>query len=447
MSARHLLQLRIRTEGVDEQPPERDRKPDAIGAGGSIFVHAAIVLVAIWPFASLLMSSNATGAAGAAKAEPAPKPEPEIIMVAPEALAKKDDANNGIPPDLGLTLDDNTPHDPEFGYKIGKIVDRASTLYPFLTQTLRIETQKTSQRLGHSVNYRFESERPPRTPLRLTEPELQAIIDKAWSRRHRWEPFQPIAKLAGAHDPREGQIPWLLRQYVEQNGLQLYADNETRDGRLWVQLGLAADHADFIGFITRYARENAGTKASVELLFLLDKLAEASLDALVTLIDIDRHRDLGWTMRKHRFAYAAIATIQDHYKAQLAQMRLTSRDDLIAYYDRIRVTILRAILDSTPGGYRAADAQFLMGAIFWKRSNIEEAERVWRQMKVDASDPGDSYAESANRILTELRTWDAKDTRYVDASRIDRILSAEQGLWLIRSYERLRKFGYRFDTF
>jgi hypothetical protein len=239
----------------------------------------------------------------------------------------------------------------------------------------------------------------------------------------------------------------LLREYVEQNGLQLYADDSTRDGRLWVQLGLAADHADFIGFITKYTREQPGTKASVELLFLLEKLAEASLDALVTLIDIDRHRDLGWTMRTHRFAYAAIATIQDHYKAQLAQMRLTSRDDLVAYYDRIRLTILRTILDSTPDGYRAADARFLMGSILWKRGKIEDAERVWRQMKIDASDPGDSYAEAAGRILAELRTWDAQDTRNVDANRIQRIIEAEQGLWLVRCYERLRKFGYRFDTF
>ena len=66
MSAHRLLQLRIRTEGVDEHPPEPDRVPNAIGAGGSIFLHAAIALVAIWPFASLLPASNATGAADAA---------------------------------------------------------------------------------------------------------------------------------------------------------------------------------------------------------------------------------------------------------------------------------------------------------------------------------------------------------------------------------------------
>lgn len=443
MSARHLLQLRIRTEGVDEQPPEPDRVPGTIGAGGSLFLHAAIALVAIWPFASILPSPDASGATEAAQAAK----EPEIMMVSPEALAKKDDASSRIPADLGLDLDDNTPHDPAFGYKIGKIVDRASTLYPFLTQSLRLESPKTSQRLGKGLTYPFESAHPPRTPLRLTDRELQAIIDSAWSRRHRWEPFQPIAALANSHAASDGQLPVLLRQYVEQNGLQPYVDGATRDGRLWVQLGLAADHADFIGYITGYAREQAGTKASVELLFLLEKLAEASLDALVTLLDIDRQRDLRWTMRTHRFAYAAIATIQDHYKTQLAQMRLTSRDDLIAYYDRIRLTILRTILDNTPAGYRATDARFLMGAILWKRGKVEDAERVWRRMQVDAGDPGDSYAEAAGRILAELRTWDARDTRNVDAYRIDRILDAEQGLWIVRSYERLHKFGYRFDTF
>jgi hypothetical protein len=449
MSARHLLQLRIRTEGVDEDPPEPDRVPTTVGASGSFFIHAAIALVAIWPFASLLSSWNAAGSADAATAAAA-KPEPqitEIIMVSPEALAKKDDANNGIPTDLGLDLDDTTPHDPAFGYQIGKIVDRASTLYPFLTQTLRLEPPKTSQRLGNSVTWQFESAKAPRTPLSMTDDELQTIIDKAWSRRHRWEPFQPIAALASAHDANDGQLPILLRRYVEQNGLQPYVDGATRDGRLWVQLGLAADHADFIGFITTYTREHAGTKASVELLFLLEKQAEASLDALVTLLDTDRHRDLGWTMRTHRFAYAAIATIQDHYKTQLAQMRLTSRNDLVAYYDRIRLTILKTILDSTPAGYRATDARFLMGAILWKRGKMEDAERVWRQMKVDAGEPGDTYAESANKILAELRSWDAQDTRNVDAFRIDRILDGEQGLWIVRSYERLRKFGYRFDTF
>ena len=160
---------------------------------------------------------------------------------------------------------------------------------------------------------------------------MQKIIDSAWSRRHRWDPFQSIATLANAHDASDGQLPMLLREYVEQNGLQPYVDGDTRDGRLWVQLGLAADHADFIGYITRYAREHGGTKASVELLFLLEKLAEASLDALITLIDTDRQQDLQWTMRTHRFAYAAIANIQDHYKAQLAQKGLMSRDDLIAY--------------------------------------------------------------------------------------------------------------------
>jgi hypothetical protein len=442
MSARHLLHLRIRTAGVEEEPREPDRVPDAIGASGSILLHAAIVLVAIWPFASLLSSSNASGGSKATKAEAA-KEDIEITTVSPEALAAAK-AKPAIPENLGLTLDDETPHDPEFGYKIGKIVDRAASLYPFLTQRLHLEPAANSRERGGSLTNPLASAEPPRTPLELTEGELQEIIDAAWSRRHRWDPFQPIAALANAHDANEGQVPTLLRQYVEQNGLQPYTDGVNRDGRLWVQLGLAADHADFIGYITRYAREHSGTKASVELLFLLEKLAEASLDALVTLIDTDRHQHLGWTMRKHRFAYAAIATIQDHYKTQLAQMRLMKREELIEYYDRIRITILQTILETTPGHYREADARFLIGSIYWKRGKPADAERVWKAMQPDADG---SYSDNANRILVELRALKGQSIENADGMRIKRVLDAEQGLWIVRSYERLRKFGYRFDTF
>jgi hypothetical protein len=450
MSARHLLHLRIRTEGIDENPVEPDRVPNAIGASGSVLLHAAIVLLAIWPLASLLPSpfssaSDATdGAATKPKAADAAKKDPEILTLSPEEFASLQGAKNAVPEDLGITLDDDTPHDAAFGYEVGKIVDRAASLYPFLTQRLDLEPAANSRGGGRSLTNPLKSAEPPRTPLQLTERELQQIIDTAWSRRHRWEPFQPIAALANASDASDGQLPRLIREYVEQNGLQLYADDATRDGRLWVQLGLAADHLDFVEYISRYVRERTGTKASVELLFLLEKLAQASLDALVTLIDIDRQQDLRWTMRTHRFAYAAIATIQDHYKTKLAEMRLTKREELIEYYDRVRIMILQAVLDTTPNRYRAADARFLIGSIYWRRGKRADAERVWRAMQPDSDG---SYDENASRILAELRAWNGRAIEDIDARRINRILDAENGLWLIRSYERLRKFGYRFDTF
>ena len=81
------------------------------------------------------------------------------MMVSPEALAPAEDAKNAenkIPENLGIDLDDNTPHDPAFGYKIGKIVDRASSLYPFLTQRLALDPPKTSQRPGGSLINPFE---------------------------------------------------------------------------------------------------------------------------------------------------------------------------------------------------------------------------------------------------------------------------------------------------
>jgi hypothetical protein len=88
--------------------------------------------------------------------------------------------------------------------------------------------------------------------------------------------------------------------YVEQNGLQPYADPGERDHRLWAQLAVAADHADFIGFISRYASEHPSSKATTDLLFLLDTLVQANLNDLATLMSAEPSEDLALTRRSSR---------------------------------------------------------------------------------------------------------------------------------------------------
>ena len=60
-------------------------------------------------------------------------------------------------------------------------------------------------------------------------------------------------------------------------------------------MDIAADHADFIELIADYAVRHPSTKATTELLFLLDKLTQASFDALTTLLNTEPRRDLRWT--------------------------------------------------------------------------------------------------------------------------------------------------------
>jgi len=288
--------------------------------------------------------------------------------------------------------------------------------------------------------------------LTMSDAAVQALVDATWSRRDRWPLFQRIVKLAEQHHPDRGKLPLLLHEYQAQNGLQPYVDTSIRDPRMWTELGLAADHVEFIGFISRYAFEHPSTKATTELLFLLDKLAQASADALTTLLDTVPEDQLGWTRSANRPAYDFIVDIRRYYSKQLARKGLTSKEALAAHYDSVRLGILAGIVRTTPGGYRANDARFLTGAIYWRQQDLGSALRAWREMTIA---PGDYYASSIAQILSAIARQTGGDRGDVDSrtttrllgAEFDRILRTEQGRWIMFSLDRLREFGFHFDTF
>lgn len=433
-----------------------------LGAGGaSVALHLLVVAIVIWvgmrPLTSDASADDDDARAGRATRAPLTAfaaPPPESREARSRAAADDDDNGrafvDGAPPDLGIVVDDeaSTLDLNGFTFDLRKLTDRAAALFPFVTRRLTFALPATPpRRESHGLVNPFT----PRDgdvrgqPLTMTEAELQAVIDKAWSRRERWKPFQPIAALADFYSPNEGQVPSLLRAYAVQNGLQPYVDPGVRDPRLWAQLGLVADHGHFLDFIGRYAAEHPSTKATTELLFLLDTLAQASLDGLVTLRDIDPARHLRWTRRTHPHAFDALVTIRAHYRAVLERRGLTSPDAIVAFYDELRLALLESISRTTPGGYRSSDARFLIGEIYWRQQKRAAAREIWSEMRPDAQD---RYAIAAAAILATLRSSEdpSFDGGY-DRARINNILDAERGRWVSFSYDRLHQFGYRFDTF
>jgi len=348
---------------------------------------------------------------------------------------------------------------PGFAMNIAKIRERAALLFPFVTPGLSlhrfgIATERELRETFHDPDAPAPAgstgRRRPR--LALSDRSLQALIDRSWSRRDRWTPFHEIAQLATTHDPDAGKLPALLHAYQRQNGLQPYVDPSIRDPRLWAELGLAADHVEFIGFISEFAAAHPGTKAATELLFLLDQLAQANMDALVTLLDTDPPASLEWTRNANADAYALIIDLRAHYSTQLQRKRLSSADALAAHYESVRLDILNGILRTTPNGYRASDARFLIGAIEWRRGNVGAALRTWRTLTVS---PDDAYATSSGRIIDAINaetggdrsSTDSRETLRRLSQQINAILRAEHGRWVMFSIDRLGQFGYHFDTF
>ena len=273
-------------------------------------------------------------------------------------------------------------------------------------------------------------------------------MDKSWSRRDRWTVFQPIARLIEQSGADAGTLPKLLQMYREENWPQPYSDRNIRDPRLWVELELAADHVNFIGFISRYASAHPSTRATTELLLLLDDLAQASQDAFATLMKTDPNEQLDWTRSKNRAAFELVVRLRRYYSSVLERKGLQDVKDLVGHFDTVRLGILSGIVRTTPDGYRLNDARFLIGAIYWRQGKPREALDWWRPMTLD---PTDLHADAHRDILRAVSAVDAgasdEQIERTVGDRVHRALDAERGRWLMFSFDRLRQFGYQFDTF
>jgi len=174
------------------------------------------------------------------------------------------------------------------------------------------------------------------------------------------------------------------------------------------------------------------------LLLLLDTIAQANEDALAVLVETNEPGDLEWTRQTHPRAYDLARRIQRQYAKALDRLGLNSRSAIEEYYERGRLALLTRILATTPNGYRANDVRFLVGSILWNESKRAEAMRAWQGL---TSGTGDSYAIA----IAQLRA--AMQSAQPDPRNIAFILRNQQGRWMSFSDERLRRFGFRVDTF
>ena len=96
---------------------------------------------------------------------------------------------------------------PGFTFDFGKVANRATRLFPFLTGSPSLDRVTAPARsrsrscLPNPLAQAPSDEHRP--PLVLGEAALQPVVDKAWSRRDRWRLFHTIAGLADAHSPND----------------------------------------------------------------------------------------------------------------------------------------------------------------------------------------------------------------------------------------------------
>jgi hypothetical protein len=371
----------------------------------------------------------------------------EVVLLPPT----EDSEFTGLKPvdrnNSGWRVGDFTREGSLGGANLDRIAKHVAVLFPFVSPGLELNAFFPTASSSSHLTFESPFPRPPaaKPPTRgarldLTPERLQALIDKSWTRAGRWSAFETIRPFCNAYDADDGRLATLFASYRDQNALQPYADGQVRDLRLWAQLGLASDHVSFIRFIREYAIAHPNTKVTIELLFLLDTIAQANEDALAVLVETNQPGDLEWTRQSHPRAFELARHIQRQYARELVRLGLVSRPAIEAYYERGRLALLTRILATSPNGYRANDARFLIGKILWKLDRRDEALRAWRELTGDI-DSRDPYAIPIGQIRAAVQGTP------LDAKNISYVLKNQEGRWLSFSQDRLKRFGYRFDTF
>jgi hypothetical protein len=408
-------------------PPRVDRllRRRLAGLATSAALHAAAILLATWqgPQAD-------PGVLDASTAPAAASPLTVAVVERPAA----DDASTVVRrPALelaGIVVD------------LDKLIGKPVDLFPFVLLDLDAlspyaGTPSQPRRLTYPVG--DGTGRRARAPLELSDRALQALVDRAWSRRERWRPFLPIVGLVDVHDGDTGRMADVLRAYTDQNLLQPYYDGDTLDARYWTMLGLAADHSRFLDRVTRYLREQPGTKASTELLFLLDELVQGSLDTLLMVVASDPAAALRRTAAEQPLAYARAEVVFAQTRDWLGAIGVGTPDAIRRRLDAVRLGILRAIVAQAPAGYRVSDARYLAGVIHFQRRERDEAFAEWSRA---APGPDDLYRTAIDEIHAALALPAERRVPAIVAA-----LGAEHGRWLTFSEQRLRRFGYDAEKF
>jgi len=324
-------------------------------------------------------------------------------------------------------------------------------LFPFFTGPLpigRVSERSNDESIRLTLPDRgAETSRLP--ALELSGAEQQALVDQMWSRRHRWQAFSTALPLFERYDANEGQLADLLKAHLDQNQLQPFVVSHRYmraipDPRMWAQLELAAQHGDFIAFASDYINDHPSTRTSTECLFLLEELAQGSLDTLAGLTELNLDEDLAWTRESNPAAYELMLSMRSRYVDALVEQGLQSRSAMTAEYAKVRLRLLDLIVRTSPDRYRVNDARFLMGEILWKQNRIADATQAWRGIRPD---PDDLYHAAYSDVRAELAKTLPDGDDGLDPNAIDRALRTEQLRWVQFSINRLRQFGYETHTF
>jgi hypothetical protein len=402
------------------------------GGIGSVLAHAILAALLTIPFTEPGRRPDSPAGSGFVfpattklSSDLTPHREIELPFRAP--------ATNAAAGAMPLSMDDG-PGGARFSIDLGRIRERRNDLFPFVTWDLGFLRSRPWDTHGNSLEFHSPlTDIPPPAGevLTLSPQEVQAIVDRSFSRRHRWSNLEELVRLAERYRGDRGDLATIFREYAKQNVPQPYRHWSEQDPVFWIMLMLSSDDAPLIEFVARYLRRYPANEVSTELLFLLDASAESSCDVLgQVLLAGTPELPLRATQLRSPEAFELALSLGSAYGSWVRRHAA----DVPTRCTSARIAILRRIIDTSPADYGEADARFRLGELLWMARRREEAVEWWRGM---ASDDRDQYADARKAIMGALAD-SAPDYR---PGRISSILHDAELRWRVAAAARLDQFG------
>ncbi len=277
-------------------------------------------------------------------------------------------------------------------------------LFTFIHNPLIIKPSETLKELPEG--YYFFGLDTGKPPLMLSDAELQALVDSAYTQDDMFQQFQELIAYIENYHADRGKLHELIRMYTAQNAYIYNTDDEYA-----VLKGLhnAISYERFLSYIKDYVHRCPGTRTSTETLFLLEGIASSNLGDLVALLDSENVLKSP-LLRKVYTKYREKIDRFLFYNAGVEESVATEEiiDRVIEKYDSGCVDYMDLVIRYSPGNYRKGDARFIQGRIHAQRERWNEALVIWKRGKPDTTD---IYYDIYSEILGIINSENDLDTQ------------------------------------
>jgi hypothetical protein len=250
----------------------------------------------------------------------------------------------------------------------------------------------------------------------------------------------------GKFDPNDGDLPKAVRDLYYEN-LQRVASTFHSD-----MTYLAIDYfhealnkEEFLRKALDVVSKKKGTKYATEILFAIENIYEIQGRALDLLYKVKYHIDGLSAKARDNIRVQTLEKVVKRYLPLAEKKGIRNGPTALQHYYLKRTEILDYLIENSPGGYRAKDATFAKGRIFWESfqaepgnpaswPNAKRAVDIWRS--VDAvADSGDFLAQDIQAAIRESLAK-FKTPNSIEGQRIAQALNQNNAKLMQRKIER-----------